>query len=371
MYCLFQSLKLAAIFAFFAGAATAADPFPVVSSDDGARMERLAEGVFVIIHDDAPDGWPHSNTGVIEYDDGVFVVDSTYLPSRARADIKLIQKNTHKPVRYLTTTHWHMDHNNGDIAYREAFPEVTVIRERNVDRYIKVNSPWWKLLSAKDGSSLVRGLSELEQQLDAKVDENGNPLTDGQLRERQEFAARYRVQVNDTQKLEFVSGDILFEGQLTLSLGKRQIVLTDHGRANSPHDVSIYLPSEEILFAGDIIVQSPLPYTIYSWPLAWVDVLTDIEKIAAAAIVPGHGPTQTDHAYTRKLRASYEAVLDRTAQGLSEGKTLSEIQETIALDDLRADYTLWIEGVSDEDWKSFKDTMVDRSFKSLRGQGGL
>ena len=28
-------------------------------------MERVAEGVYVIIHDNATDEWPHGNTGVI------------------------------------------------------------------------------------------------------------------------------------------------------------------------------------------------------------------------------------------------------------------------------------------------------------------
>lgn len=371
MLCLVRTLKLAAVFLFLAGAEAAASTFNVVASDDGARMERLADGVFVIIHDDAPDGWPHSNTGVIEYDDGVFVVDSTYLPARARADIKLIKKVTKKPVRYLTTTHWHMDHNNGDIAYREAFPDIVVIREQNVDRYIKVNSPWWKTLSTKDGSSMLKGLSELEHHIDTKMDEDGEALTDGQLRERRAFAKKYRAQVNDTQELDIVSGDILFEERLVLLLGERRIVLTDHGRANSPHDVTIYLPAEKILFAGDIAVQSPLPYTVYSWPLDWVSVLSDIEDMPVDAMVLGHGPTQTDHNYTRKLRASYKTILDRTAQGLTEGKILSEIQETIALDDLRADYAPWTDNVTNEDWKHFKDTMVDRAFKSIRGQGGL
>ena len=75
--------------------------------DSTARMERIAAGVYVIIHDNATDEWPHGNTGVIVGDDGVFVLDATYLPSRARADIALIKSVTPKPVRYLAYTHWH------------------------------------------------------------------------------------------------------------------------------------------------------------------------------------------------------------------------------------------------------------------------
>ena len=45
-------------------------PFEVVARDPGARVERIADGVYAIVHDDAvhdwPSGatdWPHGNTG--------------------------------------------------------------------------------------------------------------------------------------------------------------------------------------------------------------------------------------------------------------------------------------------------------------------
>ena len=47
------------------------------------RLERVADSVYVILHDDATDQWPHGNTGVVVTDDGVLVVDATYCP-RAR-----------------------------------------------------------------------------------------------------------------------------------------------------------------------------------------------------------------------------------------------------------------------------------------------
>src|SRR3982750_2957419 len=72
--------------------------------DAGARMERVADGVYAIVHDRATEDWIHGNTGVVVGDDGVLVVDATYLPSRARADIALIRSVTDKPVRYLVIT---------------------------------------------------------------------------------------------------------------------------------------------------------------------------------------------------------------------------------------------------------------------------
>ena len=106
---------LAAAALLIAAPAAAAEPVAEGLSDDGARVSRLAENVYVIEHDDATDEWPHGNTGVIVGPNGVFVIDSCYLPSRARADIALIRRITDKPVRYLMTTHWHFDHNNGAV----------------------------------------------------------------------------------------------------------------------------------------------------------------------------------------------------------------------------------------------------------------
>jgi hypothetical protein len=50
------------------------------AGDPGARMERVADGVYAIIHENATEEWPHGNTGVIVGDDAVAVVDATYLP---------------------------------------------------------------------------------------------------------------------------------------------------------------------------------------------------------------------------------------------------------------------------------------------------
>src|SRR5262245_3055310 len=84
-----RRLALAAAASLAPLAAQAADD--VVASDDGARMLRLAGNVYVIEHDDATDEWPHGNTGVIVGRESLFVIDSGYLPSRARADIALIR----------------------------------------------------------------------------------------------------------------------------------------------------------------------------------------------------------------------------------------------------------------------------------------
>ena len=134
-------------------------------ADAGAHVEEVASGVYAIIHRDATDEWPHGNTGVIIGKSAVLVVDSTYLPSRARADIALIRQLTNLPVRYLINTHWHFDHNNGAIAYQEAYPDVQIISERETRRFIELNARWWARMSTAPDSVRRRGLQALEAQL--------------------------------------------------------------------------------------------------------------------------------------------------------------------------------------------------------------
>ncbi|MGH7631926.1 MAG: MBL fold metallo-hydrolase [Gemmatimonadales bacterium] len=107
--------------------------------------------------------------------DGVLVVDATYLPSRARADIALIRKVTDRPVRGLVNTHWHFDHNNGASAYTQAFPGLSVVSERETRGWIELNQTYWAKMSTAPGSARRAELAELERQLASGKDSGGLP----------------------------------------------------------------------------------------------------------------------------------------------------------------------------------------------------
>ena len=164
----------------------------------------------------------------------------------------------------------------------------------------------------------------------------------------------------------------LFDGRLSLDFEGTRIEIEDRGRANSPNDVTFWLPGERILFAGDILVRSPLPYVGASWPVHWAAVLRDLEALPAAAIVPGHGPAQADHEYTRALRELLEATLERVEKLVRAGRSLAEVQDELNLDDVRKRVPEWNgPAVSDEDWTYTRRTLAERAFMGLRGQGGI
>jgi glyoxylase-like metal-dependent hydrolase (beta-lactamase superfamily II) len=251
--------------------------------DSTARVERLADGVYAIIHDDATDQWPHGNTGVVVSDDGVLVVDATYLPSRARGDIALIRRITDRPVRYLVNTHWHMDHTHGNEAYRDAFPGVTIVTERRTREFSELNTRYWSRYSTAPDSPRRQALRELEEEQARGADSTGKAHTAEDKRRLETVIRQRNGELEELAKVRVVVADQVFDGATTLWLGGRRVELVDHGRANSPHDVTIYLPKERILFTGDILVQSPVPYTGMSWPVPWIDVLAELEKLPVTA----------------------------------------------------------------------------------------
>lgn len=336
--------------------------------DEGACVQQLSDGVYAIIHADASDEWPHGNTGVIVGRNSVFVIDSTYLPSRARADIALIRQITPKPVRYLVTTHWHMHHNNGASAYFDAFSNLTYLVERETARWMQLNQHYWANRSTAANAPRRAALATLEQQLARGVDENGAVLGNEARARLQAIVTQRRGELEELASLRVIAPTQLFDGVLLLNFEGRRIEIRNWGRANSPSDTTYYLPREQVLFAGDILV-APLPYTLAVYPHDWEGVLHQIEAIPVRALVPGHGPVMSDHAYTRQVGALMSAVNARVEASIARGRSVDETQAATDLNDVRAAYENWrAPNVSDEDWTYSAQQLVDRAWHNLRGQ---
>jgi cyclase len=337
--------------------------------DDGARVEQLDDNVFAIIHDNATDEWPHGNTGFIVGRRSVFVIDSCYLPTRARLDIDLIGRITDKRVSKLVTTHWHFDHNNGAIAYREKFPAVELIAERETARWIELNQRYWQQLSTRPDSARRAALATLEEELASGTGEDGAAFNATERAERERVIGQRRNELNELQTLQILRPETVFDGALNLNFEGTRIEIKDWGPANSPHDCTIYLPRQRILFTGDILVSDPLPYTGASWPVHWAPVLRQIEQIPITKMVPGHGNVMTDHHYTAAVRNLMETTLQRVEAMVREGSNLQQIQDGLSLDDVLVGVPEW-QGVGPDDWRITRRTLIERAFMGVRGQGG-
>lgn len=309
--------------------------------DAKPRVERLAKGVYAIIHPDATTDWatnttdwPNSNVGVIIGDKEVLVVDADYLPSVARADIAEIRKLTDKPVRYLVNTHWHGDHTHGNSVYRDTFAGINIVGARENAYYIEINQARFPSFMTSAGIR-AHQIHDLERLQANGADSAGHPLSPPERSRLALNIAQKKQEIDELSKLVVAPPTKLFDTELRIDLGHRLVVLHNWGRANSPDDVTIYVPGEKILFSGDILVH-PVPYTYRSYPTHWSQVLRQVESIPVVALVPGHGPVQHDHTYTRLVNELMDSTLARSRAIIMRAGTVDSVKKNLDLSDFRA-----------------------------------
>ena len=283
-------------------------PFRVIA-DSATSKERtvlkLAEGVYEIRHPDAPDHFSQGNSVVIIGETGVLVVDSCYLPSSARQDIVQIRQWTNKPVRYLLNTHWHNDHVQGNAAYAEAFPGITIIAQIETAKLMALRVDSYL-------SEYPHRMERFQQELVSGTDLSGRPLTEEERADLGNAIAGGKA-ASDTVSAEFRDlkvkvPEITFDQELDVDLGSREVQLKYLGRGNTVGDAVAYLPKERILVAGDL-VDSPVPYLYGGFPVEQIATLKRMNELDFETLVPGHGNVLKGKAFVQQEIELIEAVV--------------------------------------------------------------
>lgn len=340
----------------------------VVASDSGATMQRVADGVYAIIHEQATEEWPHGNTGVIVGETGVLVIDSSYLPSRAVADIALIRRVTRLPVRYLVNTHWHGDHTHGNGVYRDAFPGLAILGPRASAGFIALNLLKLPRGSVAPNSYNRTALARLEALLTRGADTTGRALTDQEVRDLKKDIGERRNELTELAKVTVAPPTQIFEQALSIDLGTRRIEIRNMGWANSPADVIVYLPAERVLFTGDIVVY-PAPYTSGASMLPWIGALEELEKYPVAALVPGHGSVLPNHDYTRLVRETFQMVRTQIDSMYREGVGLFDASKAVDISRMRERFYIPSLGrpVSVRYWEDFTRNIAQLMAECVHG----
>ena len=126
---------------------------------------------------------------------------------------------------------------------------------------------------------------------------------------------------------ELVAPDKTFEDQMTLNLGGLEVQLIRFGPAHSAGDISVYVPQNNVLIAGDIAFhQRMLPVfpetDTAAWLETWNSAFAPLAK--GKVIVPGHG-APTDFATVDEFTRGYLVYLrGKVAELLDEGGSLEE-----------------------------------------------
>ena len=218
------------------------------------------------------------NSGVIIGDKGVIVVDAKTTPAGGKELLDNIAKITPKPVTTVILTHSDGDHVNGLAAFPAG---ITII--------------------AHEGN-------KKEQEKALAAGGRGAPPADHQ----------------PTQ--------VVSKNKDNLKIDGVKLELLHWAPAHTSGDLVVYLPSEKIVFTGDIIaMQLPDPLIHLEKngsSEGWITTAKGIVGLNADQYVPGHGAVQTKAAIQQRL-ADAGAKRAKIKDLVAQGKSLDEVKAAV------------------------------------------
>ena len=226
------------------------------------------------------------NTGVIVGEDGVMVIDAQATPLMAREVIRRVRRVTRKPIKYLVLTHYHAVRVLGASAYgaREIIASqatLGLIRERG----------------RQDMASEIGRFPRL-------------------------FRGAHTIP-------DLTWPTLSFRGELTLRLGKLEVRIIHAGAGHTGGDTVVWVPSQRVLFSGDLVEYQAGIYTGDAHLEAWPATLERLRELKPRALVPGRGPAlSTPRACEHAIRYTQEFVRGLYAcarDGVRERRSLREV----------------------------------------------
>jgi len=121
-----------------------------------------------------------------------------------------------------------------------------------------------------------------------------------------------------------------FEDELTVDVGGTEVRVLNLGPAHTAGDSVVFVPSEGVLYAGDLLFIGGTPIS-WAGPISnWIRACDRMLALDASFIVPGHGPV-TGSDGVRAVRDYLEHVQHEAAERHARGMTAEEAMLDINL----------------------------------------
>ena len=228
------------------------------------------------------------NTGVIVGDDSVMVVDAQATPLMAREVLRRIRRVTSKPVRHLVLSHYHAVRVLGASAYKAR-----------------------EIIASQRTRGLIR--------------ERG----------KQDMASEIGRFPRLFRGAESIPGltwpTMMFKDEMTVMLGKLEVRILHLGPGHTGGDTVVWVPSEKVLFSGDLVEYEAGIYTGDAHLEEWPNTLEKLRALKPRALVPGRGPAlKTPGASDKAIRYTRDFVRGLYAsarRGVAARKSLKQVYE--------------------------------------------
>lgn len=213
-----------------------------------------------------------ANAGIVDFGDFTLVWDAMASEFAAKDLRRAAEELTNKPVSILVNSHHHMDHTRGNQAFQgcQIISSATtrdLMRERFGRFQVEaVEFPIW--------------LEKSQAKLALEIDPTKRKVLMAGTRELQS-----ELEIVKTLKPTFPT--ITFQHSLELHGSKRNATILEFA-GHTGSDL-VLLIDNEILFAGDLVLQNNIGFMGHGNPETWLETLTKLEALQFKTILPGHG----------------------------------------------------------------------------------
>jgi cyclase len=121
-----------------------------------------------------------------------------------------------------------------------------------------------------------------------------------------------------------------FEGLMSLKVGDKEVRLMEVGPAHTRGDTMVHVPSDKVIFTGDILFIGGHPI-VWAGPVSnWIRACDIILELDVETIVPGHGPI-TDKKGVAEVKSYLEYVQQEASVRYQAGMSALEAAQDIPL----------------------------------------
>jgi len=219
-----------------------------------------------------------SNAGFVVTSSSVVVIDALGSPALAERLLAEIAKVTSKKVSHVIVTHYHADHVYGLQVFADR--GIPIIAHQAGREYLYADVARLRLQASRE---------ELAPWIDAQT--------------------------------RLVPATQWIDARQELTVGDTQLVLQPVGPAHTPEDLAVYLPQRKLLYAGDLVFRSRIPFVGQADSRNWILSLDKLLAFDAQVIVPGHGPVSTEARKDMQLTRDYLVYLRKTMGAAAQEMT--------------------------------------------------
>jgi glyoxylase-like metal-dependent hydrolase (beta-lactamase superfamily II) len=250
------------------------------------EVQKVTDNVFALVgplSDRSPENLSNNATyGVVVTSEGVVLIDSGGTYQGARHIHETIEALTNKPIKIVINTN-SQDHRwLGNDYFRQQGARIIAHHKTVEDQKARLNDQLIRLANT--------------------VGEKGLEGTQ----------AAY--------------ADEVFDDELDITLGETTLKLFHAGQAHTPADIFVWLPTEKVMFTGDIVyTERILSVRPYSHSGSWLTAFDNMAALEPEYIVPGHGHVTTLERAREDTYSYLRFLRDTVAKFMEDGGDIADV----------------------------------------------